>query len=200
MKKIFISLVTVVLFMISMVTPMEANASGSGYSGKTIRISHYTQETGYYCGPAALKSALTSFGNYSHSQGTLASWMGTSSAYGTSGAEIKRQLNNLGTKSDWYMISYPSVNYSDTNDLWNKVYANVGKRSYPVVVGIHGIFPGFTYPVRHFVTIYGYTGSNAQNMTYHYVDPAGGRNHNIKWGSMKADRMAYFVADGSIIW
>lgn len=87
------------------------------------------------------------------------------------------------------------------NDLWTRARGSIKYQSRPMVAGVYGAFPGFTSPdTRHFVTIYGFSGTTASNMTYYYADPAGGRNHNIKYGEIKADRLAYFIADGSIIW
>ncbi|MBC1795046.1 C39 family peptidase [Listeria booriae] len=191
MKKIIISLmVALLIFGI----PKTAFAES-----KKLPITQYTQETGYYCGPAALKSALSTVGRGTwYSQGTLASWLGTT-ADGSSGTRIAQELTNLAGKG-WYAATFPSINYRDVDDLWTRARGSIKYQSRPMVAGVYGKFPGFNSTIRHFVTIYGFSGTTASNMRYYYADPAGGRNHNIKYGELSASDLAYFIADGSIIW
>lgn len=165
--------------------------------GITLKIQQFTQQTDYWCGPAALQSALYSIGRGTgNDQRALASQIGTTRD-GSSGYNIKEVLNRWHGQN-WYVIVYPSITYRDNWETNRKMTMSLD-RGLPVITGLYGKLPNFNYWIRHFVTFYAYYDISGVRY-YYYVDPAGGRQHSYRYGRMSVTDLSYFMADGSIIY
>ena len=144
------------------------------------------QETGYWCGPAATRIALSCRGVY-QSQSSLASQLGTT----TNGTDYIGQVTGvLANHVGWYetknMPNDPPTQ-AQKDLLWNDISYNID-RGYALVANIVAP-PGNQPPgypsnqtIYHYFTIIGYNRDPAYKQAY-IADPANfsGNNHYWLW-------------------
>ncbi|KNX37018.1 C39 family peptidase [Luteipulveratus halotolerans] len=147
---------------------------------------YQVQETGYWCGPAATRIALSCRGVY-QSQASLASQLGTT----TNGTDYIGQVTGvLANHVGWYetknMPNDPPTQ-AQKDLLWNDISYNID-RGYALVANIVAP-PGNQPPgypsnqtIYHYFTIIGYNRDPAWRQAY-IADPAnfGGNNHYWLW-------------------
>jgi Peptidase_C39 like family len=119
------------------------------------------QTTGWYCGPAAARMALSARGIYP-SQDALAAQLGTTVNGTNSSADIARVLNAVTKTSNYQATSIPSK--SVTKQQVEKLRADVVdavSHGYPVVMNTVGIGQDvngntYSFPGGHYITVVGY--------------------------------------------
>jgi hypothetical protein len=142
---------------------------------RTLSIDFQYQQTGYWCGPAATRIALSARIS-PPSQATLAAQLGTT----TNGTDWIGQVtgvlnNNLGT--GWYetkeMPNDPPTQ-AQRDLLWRDIILDIDN-NYPIVANIvapaNNHPPGYpNYTIWHYFTVIGYDTSDS---TVLIADPAG---------------------------
>jgi hypothetical protein len=150
-------------------------AAYSAQGLRTLSIDFQYQQTGYWCGPAATRIALSARIS-PPSQATLAAQLGTT----TNGTDWIGQVtgvlnNNLGT--GWYetkeMPNDPPTQ-AQRDLLWRDIILDIDN-NYPIVANIvapaNNHPPGYpNYTIWHYFTVIGYDTSDS---TVLIADPAG---------------------------
>ncbi|UJW34718.1 C39 family peptidase [Saccharothrix sp. AJ9571] len=173
------------------VAPSDVRVAGA----KSLNVQYQVQETGYWCGPAAARIAMSARTGNLPSQGDLAAQMGTTENGTDHIGQIANALNaNLGTT--WYEVKEmpndpPSQAQKDL--LWQDIVTDVDN-GYAVVANIVAP-PGNQPPgyppnetIYHYFTVIGY---NSDNMTVHIADSANFGGNQIYWLSF--DQLASLI-------
>ncbi len=159
----------------------------------SLSIDYQVQVTGYWCGPAATRIALSARIS-PPSQSDLAAQLGTT----TNGTDYIGQVtgvlnNNLGT--GWYetknMPNDPPTQ-AQRDLLWNDVVLDINN-NYPIVANI--VAPPSNHPpgypnetIYHYFTVIGYDDANS---TVLIADPANFGGNQIYWLSF--DQLATLI-------
>jgi hypothetical protein len=168
-----------------------AAASPATATSATVSYTMQAQVNDYYCGPAATRIALTSWGK-TYSQATLAKDLGTTTAGTDSAADTTRVLNNLAGNGYYETKWIPGYNATAAQAalLKSDVVFDVS-RGHALVANVLGNANGaapYNYPGGHYVAIVGYSSSGA---TTKIADPAyGGHVY-----SMKTTDVANWIAE-----
>lgn len=161
-------------------TPPAAATQQAG--DHILNIDYQVQQTGYWCGPAATRIALSARGVY-RSQGQLAAELGTH----TGGTDWIGQVTRvLGNYVGWYetkeMPNDPPTQ-SQKDLLWRDIVLNINN-NYPIVANIVAP-PGNQPPgyppnqtIYHYFTVIGY---NDVNRNVLIADPASFSGYQIYW-------------------
>ncbi|MBN6035040.1 C39 family peptidase [Amycolatopsis sp. 195334CR] len=170
--------------------PADVNVAGA----KSLNVQYQVQETGYWCGPAAARIAMSARTGTLPSQGDLAAQMGTTENGTDHISQIANALNaNLGTT--WYEVKEmpndpPTQAQKDL--LWQDIVYDVDN-GYAVVANI--VAPPDNHPpgypnetIYHYFTVIGY---NSDNMTVHIADSANFGGNQIYWLSF--DQLASLI-------
>lgn len=157
-----------------------------------LQVDYQVQETGYWCGPAATRIALSARGVY-RSQADLAAELGTH----TGGTDHISQVTNvLGGHVGWYetkeMPNDPPTQ-AQRDLLWRDIVLDIDN-GYAIVANIvappgnqpPGYPPGQT--IYHYFTVIGY---NDANMTVLIADPASFGGNQIYW--LTFDQLATLI-------
>ena len=148
----------------------------------TLNVDYQVQETGYWCGPAATRIALSARGVY-RSQSDLAAQLGTT----TNGTDWIGQVTGvLGGAVGWYetkeMPNDPPTQ-AQRDLLWNDIVLDINN-GYAIVANIVAP-PGNQPPgypsdqtIYHYFTVIGYDDSNS---TVLIADPASFSGNQIYW-------------------
>ncbi|MFJ7194100.1 MULTISPECIES: C39 family peptidase [unclassified Streptomyces] len=163
-------------------------------SAHTLSIDYQVQETGYWCGPAATRIALSAR-IAPPSQADLAGQLGTTEAGTDHISQVTGVLNaNLGT--GWYetkeMPNDPPTQ-AQRDLLWNDIVLDIDN-NYPLVTNIVAP-PGNQPPgypsdqtIYHYFTVIGYDDANR---TVLIADPASFSGNQIYWLSF--DQLATLI-------
>ena len=161
------------------VEPVAVKAIPSGatqtLTAKTLQVDFQYQETGYWCGPAATRIALSAR-VAPPSQQQLANELPTTTNGTDWIGQVTRVLNNhVGT--GWYETKEmpndpPTQGQRDL--LWNDIVLDIDN-NYPIVANIVAPAsnhpPGYpNYTIYHYFTVIGY---DSADMTVLIADPAG---------------------------
>ncbi|WP_170837805.1 C39 family peptidase [Streptomyces sp. TP-A0874] len=153
-------------------------------SVRTLAIEYQVQETGYWCGPAATRIALSAR-IAPPSQAVLAEQLGTHTGGTDHISQVTGVLNaNLGT--GWYetkeMPNDPPTQ-AQKDLLWNDIILDIDN-NYPLVTNIVAP-PGNQPPgyppnetIYHYFTVIGY---DTDNRTVQIADPASFGGNQIYW-------------------
>jgi hypothetical protein len=143
---------------------------------RVLNIQFQYQQTGYWCGPAATRIALSARMSSPPSQQSLANQLPTTTNGTDWIGQVTRVLNNnLGT--GWYetkeMPNDPPTQ-AQRDLLWRDVVLDIDN-NYPIVANIvapaNNHPPGYpNYTIWHYFTVIGY---NSSNKTVLIADPAG---------------------------
>jgi hypothetical protein len=164
----------------STAAPITASAHAAGEH--VLRIDYQVQETGYWCGPAATRIALSARGVY-RSQADLAAELGTH----TGGTDWIGQVTRvLGGYVGWYetkeMPNDPPTQ-AQKDLLWNDIVVDINN-GYAIVANIVAP-PGNQPPgyppdqtIYHYFTVIGY---DDVNRTVLIADPASFSGNQIYW-------------------
>lgn len=188
MRKTLLALVTAAVAVAPvLVAPLaSANPAGVqpdvGVQGEhVLSVDYQVQQTGYWCGPAATRIALSARGIY-RSQSQLAAELGTT----TNGTDWIGQVTNvLRGYVGWYetkeMPNDPPTQ-AQRDLLWRDIVLNINN-NYPIVANIvappNNHPPGYpNYTIYHYFTVIGY---NDSNMTVLIADPANFGGNQIYW-------------------
>ncbi|MGW4229911.1 C39 family peptidase [Streptomyces sp. NBC_01102] len=168
--------------------------AGRTRSAHWLQIDYQIQETGYWCGPAAARIALSAR-MAPPSQGDLAWQLGTTEAGTDHIGQVTRVLNsNLG--GGWYETKEmpndpPTQGQRDL--LWNDIVFDID-RNYPLVANIVAP-PGNQPPgypsdqtIYHYFTVFGY---DEVDRTVLIADPASFSGSQIYWISF--DQLATLI-------
>ncbi|WP_019545343.1 C39 family peptidase [Streptomyces sulphureus] len=163
-------------------------------ASKTLEVDYQVQETGYWCGPAATRIALSAR-TAPPSQTDLAAQLGTTENGTDDISQVTEVLNgNLG--EGWYESKYmpndpPTQEERDL--LWQDVVTDVDN-GYPLVTNIVAP-PGNQPPgypsdqtVYHYFTVIGYDDANQSVLI---ADPASFSGNQIYWLSF--DQLATLI-------
>ncbi|MFD2472931.1 C39 family peptidase [Amycolatopsis silviterrae] len=173
---------------------IQASPAAQPYgSPRWLNIDYQVQETGYWCGPAATRIALSAR-IAAPSQGDLAAQLGTTTdGTGWIGQVTAVLNNNLG--GGWYETKEmpndpPSQEQRDR--LWNDIVYDID-RNYPVVANIvapaNNHPPGYPdYTIYHYFTVFGY---DPVDRTVAIADPANFGGNQIYWISF--DQLASLI-------
>jgi hypothetical protein len=124
------------------------------------------QTTGWYCGPAATRMALSARGIYA-SQDQLAGRLGTTVNGTNSSADVVRVLNAMTRTSHYHTTSMPSeVSKAQVERLRADVVRSISQ-GFPVVIAVGGTGTdlngnSYSYPGGHYITLVGYRDNGAQ--------------------------------------
>lgn len=189
MRKTLLALVTaavaavpVLIAPIAAANPAGMQPSDVGVQGEhVLSVDYQVQQTGYWCGPAATRIALSARGVY-RTQAQLAAELGTT----TNGTDWIGQVTGvLRGYVGWYetkeMPNDPPTQ-AQRDLLWRDVVLNINN-NYPIVANIvapaNNHPPGYpNYTIYHYFTVIGY---NDSNMTVLIADPANFGGHQIYW-------------------
>jgi len=155
-------------------------ASADVTAQATVPVTWQQQANGYYCGPAAIRMVISSRTSSLPSQGTIASYVGTSPDDGTNRYQVRDGVNHwLNAHYAVHNVSNPMTD-AQIDVLWTKIKANINTGwSMPVNIVTHsgGMRPpGYAAStnVDHWIVVSGFYTSGGQNyVTVH--DPASGR-------------------------
>ncbi|MDA3645012.1 C39 family peptidase [Saccharopolyspora indica] len=157
-----------------------------------LEVDYQVQETGYWCGPAATRIALSARGIY-RSQAELAAELGTH----TGGTDWIGQVTRvLGGYAGWYetkeMPDDPPTQ-AQKDLLWNDIVVDIDN-GYPIVANIVAP-PGNQPPgyppdqtIYHYFTVIGY---NDVDRTVLIADPASFGGNQIYW--LTFDQLASLI-------
>ncbi|GIH08429.1 hypothetical protein Rhe02_64960 [Rhizocola hellebori] len=167
-----------------------ANAAAS----RVLSYEFQWQQNGYYCGPAAVRIALTARGYY-YSQSYLAGQLGTTTNGTNSALDTTRVLNSLGYTGFYETKWIPgnTATQAEINRLqWDVVFDI--DRNYPLVVNVVGSAMDtdgdwHTYNGGHYMVITGYSNDG---WTVKVADPADANGYGWYW--MTTARMATWIA------
>ncbi|MFJ2766352.1 C39 family peptidase [Streptomyces sp. NPDC087300] len=163
-------------------------------SAHTLQVDYQVQETGYWCGPAATRIALSAR-VAPPGQGALAAQLGTTEAGTDHISQVTGVLNaNLGT--GWYetkeMPNDPPTQ-AQKDLLWRDIVLDIDN-NYPIVANIVAP-PGNQPPgypsdqtIYHYFTVIGYDDANG---TVLIADPASFGGNQIYWLSF--DQLASLI-------
>ncbi|WP_424187493.1 C39 family peptidase [Actinokineospora sp. G85] len=165
---------------LSLLTPAVAAAEPvRAQNWKVLNHDYQVQETGYWCGPAAVRIALSARGVH-RSQGDLAGALGTT----TNGTDWIGQVTGvLAGSVGWYETKEmpndpPTPGQRDL--LWRDIVLNIDN-NYPIVANIvapaNNHPPGYpNHTIYHYFTVIGY---NPDTWQVYIADPAnfGGNHH-----------------------
>ncbi|RSM66993.1 lysis protein [Amycolatopsis sp. WAC 01376] len=149
-----------------------------------LNIQYQIQETGYWCGPAATRIAISAKNGNPPSQQQLANELPTSTNGTDWIGQVTRVLNNH-VAGGWYetkeMPNDPPTQ-AQRDLLWRDIVLDVDK-GYAIVANIvapaNNHPPGYpNYTIYHYFTIIGY---NSDNMTVKIADPANFGGNQIYW-------------------
>jgi hypothetical protein len=189
MRKTLIALVTAAVAVTPVLTAPLASANpagvqpvAAGVQGEhVLSVDYQVQQTGYWCGPAATRIALSARGVY-RSQSQLAAELGTT----TNGTDWIGQVTDvLSRYVGWYetkeMPNDPPTQ-AQRDLLWRDVVLNINN-NYPIVANIvapaNNHPPGYpNYTIYHYFTVIGY---NDANMTVKIADPASFGGNQLYW-------------------
>lgn len=161
---------------------------------KTLKVQYQAQETGYWCGPAATRIALSAR-MAPPSQGDLAGQMGTTEN-GTDDIDQATGVLNQNVGEDHYQTKRmpddpPSQEQKD--QLWGDIVKGIDG-NYPLVTNIVAP-PGNQPPgyppdqtIYHYFTVVGY---NDSDKTVQIADPANFDGNSVYWLSF--DQLASLV-------
>jgi hypothetical protein len=152
------------------------------------------QQNGFYCGPAAVRIALTARGYY-YTQDYIASQLGTTVNGTNSAADTTRVLNQLGNTGFYETKWIPgnSATQAEINRLqWDIMYDI--PRGYPLVVNVVGQAMDtdgdyHSYWGGHYMTVVGFTDDG---WTVKLADPADANGYGWYW--MTTTRLAHWIA------
>jgi hypothetical protein len=164
-------------------SPLAAPAVGNVHAAAdhVLQVDYQVQQTGYWCGPAATRIALSARGVY-RTQGDLAAELGTT----TNGTDWIGQVTGvLGGYVGWYETKEmpndpPTQGQRDL--LWNDIVLDINN-GYPIVANIvapaNNHPPGYpNYTIYHYFTVIGY---NDVDGTVLIADPASFSGNQIYW-------------------
>jgi len=152
------------------------------------------QETGYWCGPAATRNALTARGYY-NSQSDLAGRLGTTVDGTSSSSEITRVLNEVGQTSfyETKVIPGQSATSDEIARLKSDVLYDI-PRGFPLVANIVGQAvdtdgDSHSYWGGHYLAVVGYSDDGN---TVKIADSADANGYGWYW--MSTARLADWIA------
>ena len=166
-------------------------ASAAPLSRHVLNVDYQVQETGYWCGPAATRIALSARGIYV-SQADMAAQLGTT----TNGTDWIGQVTGvLDNYVGWYETKEmpndpPTQGQKDL--LWNDIVLDINN-GYAIVANIvapaNNHPPGYPdYTIYHYFTVIGYDDAN---MTVLIADPASFQGNQIYW--LTFDQLASLI-------
>ncbi|GAA1941645.1 C39 family peptidase [Amycolatopsis minnesotensis] len=166
----------------TLVLPSAATAAPAAV--KTLNVDYQVQVTGYYCGPAATRIALSARTQNLPGQDDLAAQLGTTENGTDHISQVVTVLNNdLGTT--WYETKEmpsdpPSQEQKDL--LWNDIVKDIDN-GYALVANI--VAPPDNHPpgypnetIYHYFTVIGY---DTDARTVQIADPANFGGNQIYW-------------------
>jgi peptidase C39-like protein len=189
MRKTLLALVTAAVAVAPVLVAPLASANPAGMvpadvgvqGAHVLSVDYQVQQTGYWCGPAATRIALSARGIY-RSQSQLAAELGTT----TNGTDWIGQVTGvLSGYVGWYetkeMPNDPPTQ-AQRNLLWRDIVLNIDN-NYPIVANIvapaNNHPPGYpNYTIYHYFTVIGYDDSN---MTVKIADPASFGGNQLYW-------------------
>lgn len=152
--------------------------SGLTATQKVLTYSYQAQQTGYWCGPASTRIALSVRMASPPSQATLASQLGTTTA-GTNHVGLVTNVLNSDLKTTYYETKWmpndpPTAAQRDL--LWRDITYDID-RNYALVANI--VAPPSNHPpcypnttIYHYVAVVGYKVDSAGNRFALIADPA----------------------------
>jgi hypothetical protein len=188
--------VAAVLMMATVATlaPSTIDSAAAAPSESTIRYEFQWQETGYWCGPAATRIALTGRGRH-YSQSSIANALGTTTDGTSSAHETTRVLNDLGKTSFYETKMIPGIWATDSEiaRLKNDVLYDI-PRGYPIVANVVGTAVDtdgdtHSYSGGHYLAVVGYRDNGN---TVKIADSADA--NRVGWYWMSTTRLAHWVA------
>lgn len=141
-----------------------------------VQVSWQHQQTGYWCGPAAIRITISARTPSLPSQSAIASYVGTTSA-GTNRYQVRDGLNHYLGPGLYSVVNVSSpMSAAQKSAFWNQIHYNVD-HGYATAVNIVTHAGGPRPPgyasstnVDHWVVVYGYNSGNAVAV----ADPASG--------------------------
>jgi hypothetical protein len=160
---------------------------------KTLKVEYQAQETGYWCGPAATRIALSAR-KAPPSQGDLASQLGTTENGTDDIDQVTGVLNqHLGDHYQTKRMPDDPPSQEQKDQLWNDIVRDIDG-NYPVVTNIVAP-PGNQPPgyppdqtIYHYFTVVGY---NDADKTVQIADPANFGGNSVYWLSF--DQLASLI-------
>lgn len=172
----------------------ESNDSALGARPwKVLDVDYQVQETGYWCGPAATRVAISAH-MWPPSQGTLASELGTTWNGTDWIGQITNVLNQRLDGSPYTTVEMPNdpPTQWQRDRFWNDIVRSIDN-NYPVVANIvapaNNHPPGYpNYTIYHYFAIIGY---NPQTRQVYIADSANFGGNKLYW--LTFDQMASLV-------
>lgn len=172
-----VTALAIVVTVVSQIAPARA-------ASKTVAITRQVQQANYYCGPAAVRAALSAAIGSLPSQATLANELGTRSDVGTFYKNIAPVLNRRQSKNNYLTSSVPSG-----ATIMANVKLTIGRYSSAAILPIGGA-------TGHFIVIYGYNDSTNVLSVW---DPLNSKNGTMTSAQAYTKARA-FSGGAHIIW
>jgi hypothetical protein len=178
------------------ITPAAQAAASLAAAPPSAQISYsfQWQETGYYCGPAATRIALTGRGYY-YSQSYIAGQLGTTVNGTNSAYDTTRVLNSLGETGFYETKMIPGQWATDAEIArlkWDVLYDI--PRGYPLVANVVGTAvdtdgDAHSYGGGHYLAVVAYRDNGN---TVKIADSADANGYGWYW--MSTTRLAHWIA------
>lgn len=171
----------------------SSEAAQSQGAWKVLNVQYQAQQTGYWCGPASTRIALSARIS-APSQQTLANQIGTTRNGTDSITQVVGGLNRyLGNQYAARVLGVQRISAQQKQTLWEDVVRSVDN-DFPLVVNIvappNNHPPGYpSYTVYHYVSAIGYNPANRQ---VYIADPARFKGIEKYWLSL--DQLASLTA------
>lgn len=196
MRRLLIAAASVALAGLSLPLAASAEAPPAAVqqripTEKSLDVDYQVQETGYWCGPAATRIALSARTDDLPSQAELAEQLGTTENGTDHISQVTGVLNeNLaGTNTNYVTKEMPNdpPTQAQKDELWNHIVTDIND-GYGIVANIvappgnqpPGYPPGQT--IYHYFTVIGY---DSENMTVHIADSASFSGNQLYWLSFE---------------
>lgn len=196
----------------------KASTSPPPPSSYTINLTHYTQENGYYCGPATALMILKKMGASNITQKSLASSLGTTASgtawYLSNGDSFSQfpmmQTLNSHQSKKYYMpspLGNAGANPLSTTKVKSYVVSCTSNGNPSALCGIsyssgNSHLPNYpNEEIGHWLACIGYKSDGSQ---IYIADPAS--NYSAKWSNVPqtyyidAEKCQAFIAPRGIIW
>ena len=153
-------------------------------AAKSLDVDYQVQDTGYWCGPAATRIALSARTDDLPDQGTLASELGTTENGTDHVSQVTGVLNaRLGESYSTTEMPDDPPSQAQKDQLWSDIVADIdaGQAIVANIVAPPGNQPPGYPPdqtIYHYFTIIGY---DSEQQTVHIADPASFSGNQLYW-------------------
>lgn len=167
------------LLVSAMAVTVVCSAPATAVSGDSMSVTWQRQQTGYWCGPAAIRMAISARTSALPTQAAIADRIGTTPSEGTNRHQLRDGLNGyLNSNYQVFTVNNP-MTPAQLEAMWGMFKRNVGidwATPVNIVTSPGGVRPpGYAAStnVDHWVVVTGWSYDGSNNYV-HVHDPASG--------------------------